>query len=214
VAEFETCAGQHAVLTCKWITGSHTYDVLADAMTSTHSKFGLQDKVRRTTTDNGSNFVKAFVQFGSIAEALPALTVVPEDEVDPVDGEQPDEPTLEQFEEEPETEAFVPVDEALDHAVHVAILPKHMRCAAHTLNLVATTDAKNALQDELFESASTSAMKKAWQLWKTQSRSTTGADIIKEELNKRLVIPNSTWWNSLYDSVKVLNELAEDPISK
>ena len=40
-----------AELACWRITGSHTFDVLAQAMTDIHSKFKIRDKVRRTTTD-------------------------------------------------------------------------------------------------------------------------------------------------------------------
>ena len=40
--------------------GSHTFDVLASAIDEIHTKYGIQDKVIRTTTDNGSNFLKAF----------------------------------------------------------------------------------------------------------------------------------------------------------
>ena len=86
-------------------------------------------------------------------------------------------------------------------------LPAHMRCAAHTLNLVATADAENALIDVLFKSVFKNAMEKCRALWNHQSRSTQTADMIKIDLGRRLVVPNATRWNSLFDAVVVLNKM-------
>jgi hypothetical protein len=57
-------------------------------------------------------------------------------------------------------------------------------------------------------------VKKARQLWNAQSRSTLSADIIKEELNKRLRVPNVTRWNSMYDAVLDLNSYLDEPSSR
>ena len=48
------------MLACKRLFGKHTYDNLAKAVQGVHMTFGITDKV--VTTDNGSNFVKAFKQ--------------------------------------------------------------------------------------------------------------------------------------------------------
>jgi len=52
-------------------------------------------------------------------------------------------------------------------------------------------------------------MPQAQALWNLQSRSTVAADTIVDEFKRRLVVPNSTRWNSTYDSVVVLNKLLE-----
>jgi len=52
-------------------------------------------------------------------------------------------------------------------------------------------------------------MARAQALWNLQSRSSVAADTIVDELKRRLVVPNSTRWNSTYDSVVVLNKLLD-----
>ena len=51
------------------------------------------------------------------------------------------------------------------------VLPSHMRCAAHTLNLVATTDADKAPKNcSTYKVLYRSAFAKAHTLWNKQSR--------------------------------------------
>ncbi|CAI9738958.1 XP_042229523.1uncharacterized protein LOC121871369 [Octopus vulgaris] len=79
-------------------------------------------------------------------------------------------------------------------------LPVHMKCAAHTVNLVASMDADNALDSTSYKSAYGKNL---------LSRSTVMADSILDALKRRLVVPNSTRWNSTYDSVVEVNNLLE-----
>ena len=51
-----------AALACKRLRRSHTFDVLAGALNDTHLEFEIRIKIVRTT-DNGSNFLKAFHVF-------------------------------------------------------------------------------------------------------------------------------------------------------
>lgn len=89
-------------------------------------------------------------------------------------------------------------------------LPPHMRCAAHTLNLVATTDADAALQKSpSYEKQFTSAMAKCRSLWNKQNQSTQASEVIKAQFKKKFVTPNATRWNSTYDSVVTLLEILQ-----
>ncbi|KAG1924762.1 zinc finger BED domain-containing protein, partial [Pimephales promelas] len=60
----ETLERKSAALACKRLRGHHTFDVLASALDDIHSQYHIRDKIVRTTTDSGSNFLKAFRVFG------------------------------------------------------------------------------------------------------------------------------------------------------
>ena len=84
-----------------------------------------------------------------------------------------------------------------------------MRCAAHTLNLVATSDADNALKDKSFKSSFVTTFNKCRTLWNKQNQSVLAAEKIHEKFGKKFVTPNQTRWNSQYDSVVCLIEIIE-----
>lgn len=199
---------EKAVLACRRLKGRHTFDVIAQAMADIHAEFEIEDKVTRTTTDNGKNFVKAFVQFGS-NDSTDFCSVNSENNVDKPEfdnavDESTDEQDLEYF-------SFSALLSETDIDIMSDInLPTHMRCAAHTLNLVATKDADMALKnDSVFKKAFRAVMAKAQALWNIQNRSTVAADTIYAAIKRRLVVPNATRWNSVYDSVGILNTMLD-----
>lgn len=110
---YERCS---VALACRRFNGSHTYDKVSGLLEDIHSQFNLDlDKLVATVSDNGSNFVKAFKEFGPTSS-----------EEETVDGL---------------------VDEEFELLISNSnTLPKHVRCASHTLNLIATVDVKNAIQ--------------------------------------------------------------------
>jgi hypothetical protein len=95
-------------------------------------------------TDNGSNFVKVFVQFGTEAEFLPNFPGPAADSdmegVDDVDTDvDPEAGSMDEV-EYISIEATLEGDSGLGHN-----LPVHMKCAAHTFNLVASVDVNKVL---------------------------------------------------------------------
>ena len=128
-----TRSREHAVLTFSRLRGRHTYDVLARAMADVHARYNIQDKVTMTTTDNGSNFVKAFVEYGAESGVVPELPYAEAD-----DGNNSDE-------EDREAEGGCDGEKVQDISIEEIFpdlaadqfdeydLPKHMGCTAHTL---------------------------------------------------------------------------------
>ena len=56
----ESLSRKRSVLACDRLQGVQSYDVIAKKMCHVHWNFAIESKVTKTTTDNGSNFVKAF----------------------------------------------------------------------------------------------------------------------------------------------------------
>ncbi len=52
----------------KQLKGSHTFYALPGALNDIHTEFNIREKIVRTTTDNGSNFLKAFRVYGQTDE--------------------------------------------------------------------------------------------------------------------------------------------------
>ena len=80
--------------------------------------------------------------------------------------------------------------------------PPHERCAAHTLNLVASSDV-----DKSFSSSTLSrniyrfSFAKCTTLWNKVSRSTLASDVVQETVKQKLLVPTPTRWNSYFDAV-------------
>ncbi|KAA0721319.1 hypothetical protein E1301_Tti021445 [Triplophysa tibetana] len=175
-------------LACRRIKGRHTYDTLAEMLESVHMEFSIQNKVVLTTTDNGSNFVKAFSVFAA------------EEKVTEDDEENDEEADVE-F-----TDVAAFLQETKKDDYHLAA---HQRCACHSLHLVATKDAEAAVEDSSFKKISRAAFAKCQSLWNKQSRSTQASDNIKDRLGCMLVVPNVTRWNSTYNAMDLLKTCIE-----
>lgn len=83
-----------------------------------------------------------------------------------------------------------------DNLTNNFVLPHHVRCASHTLSLLATTDFNNILGPN--SKIHYSVMGKCTALWNA-SRRPKSSEIIMDELGYSLIYPTSTRWNSLFD---------------
>ena len=166
---------ESAALACQRIMGSHTYDRIAAHLKTVHSDYGINSKVVKTTTDNGSNFIKAFAVFAPS-----------EDELDVSVTDMND--------------IFSDEDENLE-------LPSHQRCAAHSLNLVSTTDAAVAEKDYQYKKLSRASFAKCQALWNKTGKAVQAKEIIDEESPLQIKRPCSIQWNSVFDAVQRLNKI-------
>ncbi|KAL1277390.1 hypothetical protein QQF64_024063 [Cirrhinus molitorella] len=129
-----------AALACKRQKGSHTFEVLASAMNDIHSEYEIHDKVVCTTTDSGSNFLKAFRVFGVENNIETEASMC---ESEDTDSEGCGEGDGVEFQD---TSLLLDQDDGFE-----VQLPKHQKCACHILNLVSSVDAQKALSNEHYK---------------------------------------------------------------
>ncbi|RXN21849.1 zinc finger BED domain-containing 1-like protein [Labeo rohita] len=196
---------EKAALACRQLRGSHTFDALAAVLTDIHAEYEISLKVVRTTTDNGSNFVKAFRVFGqqdeNNNEVLVAEGTIEEEEL----GEDCDASDGEEEVEFMDVEAILEEDDGLQYQ-----LLKHHLCACHLLNLVCTVDVDRANKTEAYKKLSRSAFSKCQALWNKASRSPQNAELIEEHCKLHLVQPNLTRWNSSFMAVERVVRIIRD----
>jgi len=154
--------------------------------------FNIERKVQATVTGNGSNFVKAFREFGLREEV----------EEGGQDGN--------------EDAGFEDVGAILhgeggDERLQFC-LPPHQRCASHTLNLIASKDLERAVSQGATRKLFNSAMAKCSAIWNKAHRSPPEA---VEEIGKmKLIIPCVTRWNSEYNAVQKIVSLTDAQLAE
>jgi len=113
------------------------------------------------------------------------------------DNDNTDNSILENAEsDELETPRSIEISDVLDNVniektFHFS-LPQHQRCAAHTLNLIATGDILEAEKDAAYKAISRRVFSKCQSIFNKQNQSTLSADKIKEILGRYLITPNAT----------------------
>jgi hypothetical protein len=221
-------------LACHRIEGPQTFEKLAKLMSDVHARFELEGKIKQTVTDNRANFLKSFRKFGPRSGLAATACLPPVEDMDDLEEVLPSQ-RQPLYRNEREDGApgghLYDVDDEIHlppssyHHVHVADileegseegglykLPEHLRCAAHTMNLVAIVDVRNVLEkDSLHRSA---IDQKANDLWKKQRASTNAVDIIVKQMGRRLVTPGQTRWNIKYDALCCLTKLMEGELTR
>ncbi|KAM7309404.1 uncharacterized protein ISCGN_013035 [Ixodes scapularis] len=177
-----TLERQSAALACRRFAGTHSYDRVAELLSDVCTDYCLPTgKITGTVTDNATNFVKAFKEFGVTAfeEACAA------------DSEDFELVTFEEIEPPG------------------PLLSQHLRCACHTLSLIATADVKKAISaNHALNRLHSSVMSKCSKYWGASGRPKS-AEVVTSILGKQLPAPCITRWNSLHHALDVLTQNKE-----
>lgn len=158
----KTMQRKSKVLSCGRFVGAHTGANIISEIQAVVHEFGLDGKVIAVITDNGSNFVRAFKDFGLDIEEL--IDFVPFDDdllMDDV-GANEINALFSLYEncdlEERNAQVnfsielnFDHIDENIEINIDEPSLGIHLRCGSHTLNLVASVDAKEALKNVQYQ---------------------------------------------------------------
>lgn len=201
--DIKTLQRRSATLACSRMKGKHTYDLIAKKIYSIHQDYKITNKVLSCTTDNGTNFVKAFVEFNKELESEDEEDVICHIDLCTILNEKN------------------AVNEENDYLEVGIQLPLHRRCASHTINLIATTDIDKVLnsldkkkvytQNEKHLQQFTKMYRKVFakiqKLWNKQNQSDILAERVHEEFSVYLKSPSQTRWNGLYDGIKQINDL-------
>lgn len=160
-------------------------------MNDIHSEYEIRDKVVCTTTDSGSNLLKAFRVFGvennDIETEARRCASDSEGCGEGSDGD---------------------ASRVLDHDDGFEFqLPKHQKCACHILNLVSSVDAQKALSNEHYKKLYRSVFGKCQALWNKSSRSALAAEA---ESRLQLLRPNQTRWNSTFMAVDRILQICKE----
>ncbi|XP_043269475.1 uncharacterized protein [Venturia canescens] len=201
-----TLTRQSFAIACQRFPGSHTAERIAEVLLDINESFGLNtEKVVATVTDNGSNFAKAFREFG--VNSLDSFLL---------DENSNDDEAWRTISRTAELTSDNVENHSLEHdravpeqSESLKSLPKQLRCASHTLNLVSAVDVLKIIKSSDYLSAKHfAAMEKCMDLLNAL-RSPKSREIFHEHVGVALPRPVVTRWNSLYDTLGRIVALKE-----
>lgn len=136
-------------LCCRRFRSPHDYERITSLLSAIYEEFNISEKVICTVTDNASNFVKAFKEFGISLEAFLAFI----DSNNKIENEMlensietpivDENDNLDFFEDELSAVIF----EEIDDNITSRFLSAHFRCGSHTLCRIAAKDANDAFSN-------------------------------------------------------------------
>ncbi|XP_051800990.1 uncharacterized protein LOC127537594 isoform X1 [Acanthochromis polyacanthus] len=184
-------------LACRQLKGSHTFDQIAAALNDIHTEYDIREKIVRTTTDSGSNFIKAFKVYAEETES----TSESEEREDHTDEESGDDVEVENV----DVADLLSQDDGMEFQ-----LPRHQRCACHLINRIVMADALDAKSNDTYKKVYRSAFSKCHALWNKCGRSTLAAEAVEDSCTIQILRPNTTRWNSLFLAVERLLRIIKD----
>ncbi|XP_043269904.1 uncharacterized protein [Venturia canescens] len=189
-------------IACRRLKGDHSYDRVAESIKDIHASYGLSEtQVFATVTDNGSNFVKAFREFG-----LRSGDYFFEGET--VDNDKNASNAIVESESEDDSD-HAEMELFDDCNDSIPVLPQYFRCASHTLNLIVTTDMLADIKmSKTLKQSFDEMIARCSSLWNLQ-KSPKKAEKLCSAIGQPLKRPVVTRWNSLYDALKQIQSLKE-----
>jgi len=187
-----TLERKSGTLGCVRFTGCHTFDKIAEKLDDLRREFSIcERKIVATVTDNGSNFVKAFKEYGIKVLEEKECTEEEGDAEYPIDDDEENNSDDLVF-----FNAYIESD-----CEEEIVLPSHLRCCSHTISLVCCSSKIST--KGVYSKLHNSTMSKCSSLWNLAGRPKS-AEIIQEIMKCQLRLPCATRWNSLYDSLSLL----------
>lgn len=218
-----------ACLAITRVKGHLTYDVLGRTIEETHVKFNIMSKLSMATTDNGSNFLKAFREFGSTSNA-PSNDQLSDSETESEDENDVVYISLGDFLDAHDAANVLSDDSIIgadstfnesvpDKALATGLcgrlppkLPPHTRCACHLLNLICKTDVEK-IKNSRFKTLKKSVESKLQKLCIKHNTSCINRETVEKHLNNLFVLKNDTRWNSNYNSMYRLHLFIKKQLS-
>ena len=178
--------------------GQRNYLRIAEVLNAIHSEYGLDTtKVTYVITDNGSNFLKAFREYGI------------------QNGESPDEDENDSDARTADDMRTADISVILDNVsqdddddIEIPYLPKHASCAAHTLNLLMTKDTEAALENSAYKSLYRSTTAKCTSITNAVHRSSLASETAHEVIDRTIPKPNDIRWNGQFDSYQTISKVS------
>ena len=211
-----------AALALRRFKGEHNYEKIATMLSDIHAEFELSSsKITHVVTDNGSNFVKAFREFGKKDNVTEDTNSTEEEDENEQQSQNNRESSSEDSDSDNTNENIVlesinvgeiltrGVDEINEADNDFIYLPKHLPCAAHTLNLLASKDATAAIENAAYKAIYRSVIAKCSSLSNSVHRSCKNAECAQEVLGRTIPKANSTRWNSEFDTLNTINSVKD-----
>lgn len=197
----DKCVRESYAIACSRMMGTQDYKTISRIINHAHQRYGLtSENIVCTVTDNAANMVEFFKDLGIDSK------ISDKDEQMDIESTADDDNEYDIHEITDMLEAYTEIDE-FDFK-----LPRNVRCASHTLNLIVTADIQKAIQDKLltkqsFEYLYVRSMELCSQLWNNLKRSPKQCELFTSKFGKLIRLPCPRRWNSLYNSLSDLIEL-------
>jgi hypothetical protein len=210
-----------AVLACRRFRGSHTGVAIGRMLANILKEFGIAKKVLNIVTDNAANFAKAFALFSATTTDTNGDDIELSDTDNNAEGDNEDNEVSTNDERLNILDLAGLLDNIDDTNVNddneeyePIILPQHKRCGNHSLNLVASVDARKAREDKSFQRAQDRAMGKVQALSNAVNRSTNHNDTVEKITGTTFLKPICVRWCSEFYAVERVVKIGLEKVSE